>query len=222
MINGKQLTIKFYVEDLKCSHLKQSVFNDLVRELNEVFCTSKNKLAETKGDINEYLGLTIDFNGRYNANDPDKKRRVIFALYNYIEDTIDSAPPNIGGIAPDPIRSKLFSVYKTPPRLGTVQANFFHSMTTRLLFPAKRARQDIQVAVVYLYTRVREPTENEYLKLAKVIRHLQATVHFPLVIGWDDSGTLLWSTDASFAVHNDTRSHTGAMLPFRRGAVFSQ
>ena len=33
--------------------------------------------------------------------------------------------------------------------------------------------------------------------------------------------TKLWSIDASFTVHNDTRSHTGAMLPFRREVVVS-
>ena len=32
---------------------------------------------------------------------------------------------------------------------------------------------------------------------------------------------LLWSIDASFAVHKDMQSHTGAMLTFKRGVVFS-
>ena len=77
------------------------------------------------------------------------------------------------------------------------------------------------MAVAYLYTRVREPTKDDYLKKARVIRYLCATVHLPLVIGWDDSGTLLWSIDASFAIQNDMRSHTGTILTFGRGAVFS-
>ena len=69
-------------------------------------------------------------------------------------------------------------------------------------------------------TRVREPTKDNYLKLTRVIRSLCATVYLPLIIGWDESGTLLWSIDTSFAVHNDMRSHTGAMLTFGRGTVF--
>ena len=142
-------------------------------------------------------------------------------MYNYIEDIILSAPPDMNGTAPDPARSKLFTVLDNSPLLGIAQAEFFHSMTARLLFAAKRARPDIQVAVAYLCTRVREPTEDDYLKLARVIRYLRNTVHIPLVIGWDDTGELLWSIDASFAVHNDMRSHTGAMLTFGKGAVFS-
>ena len=54
-----------------------------------------------------------------------------------------------------------------------------------------------------------------------VSRYLCNTVHLPLVIGWDDTGELLWSIDAYFAVHNDMRSHTGTMLTFGKEAVFS-
>ena len=79
----------------------------------------------------------------------------------------------------------------------------------------------IQVPVAYLCTRVREPTEDDYMKLTRVIRYLCDTIYLPLVIGWDASGTLLFSIDASCAVHNDKRSHTGAMLTFGQGAVFS-
>ena len=127
------------MDNLKCSHLEQSVLDNLVKELNNVFCTSKKELAETKGNIHKYLGLTINFSGRYNANDSDKKRQVVFTMYNYIEDIINSTPSDMGGTAPDLARSKLFTVYKTSPIFGAVQANFFHSMTARLLFAAKQS-----------------------------------------------------------------------------------
>ena len=68
-------------------------------------------------------------------------------MYDYIEDIIDSAPPDMNGIAPDPARSKLFTVHETSPQLGTAQAEFFHCMTARLLYAAKRARSDIQVVI---------------------------------------------------------------------------
>ena len=98
---------------------------------------NKKELAETKGNIHKYLGLTIDFSGRYDVNDPNKRGQVVFTMYDYLEDIIDSAPPDMGGIAPDPARSKLFNVHKTSPGLGTTQAYFFHSMTVRLVFTAK-------------------------------------------------------------------------------------
>ena len=102
MVNGEQLTIQFHVDDLKCSHLEQSVLDDLVKELNNVFRTSKKELAETKGDIHEYLGLTIDFSGRYNPNDPNKTGQVVFTMYDYIEDIIRV------GVHPEHLRSLHF------------------------------------------------------------------------------------------------------------------
>ena len=179
------------------------------------------KLTKTKGDIHEYLGLTINFSGKYNPNKPNKTGQVVFTMFNYIEDIVASAPPDMRVIAPDPAKSKLFDVNNTSLRLNRREADESHSMMSRLLFAAKRVRPDIQVPVAYLCTRVREPTEDDYVKLTRVIRYLRGTIYLPLVVGWDASGTLLWSIDASFAVHKDMRSHRGAMLTFGRGAVFS-
>ena len=135
--------------------MEQSVLDDLVKQLNDIFRTSKKELAETKGDIHEYLGLTIDFSGKYDVNNPSKSGQVIFTMYDYIEDIIASAPVDMNGTSPDPARSKVFTVHETSPRLGPAQAEFFHCMTARLLYTAKRARPDIQVAVAYLCTRER-------------------------------------------------------------------
>ena len=56
---------------------------------------------------------------------PNKNGQVVFTMYDYIEDIIDSPPPDMRGIAPDPATPKLFSVHKTSQRLNTVQADFF-------------------------------------------------------------------------------------------------
>ena len=112
-----------------------------------MFRTSKKELAETKGNIHKYLGLIINFSGRYDPNDPNKKGQFECTMYDYIEVIIDSAPPDMGGTAPDPIISKLFTVHETSQRFGTAQASFFHSMTARFMFAAKQAQLDIQVVV---------------------------------------------------------------------------
>ena len=91
------------------------MLDDLVKQLNDVFRTSKKELSETKGDIHEYLGLTIDFSGRYDPKHPSKMGQVVFTIYNYIEDIIGSTPPDMNGIAPDPAKSKLFTVHDNSP-----------------------------------------------------------------------------------------------------------
>ena len=102
------------MDKLKCLYLEQFVLDDLVRELN-----NKKELAKTKSDIHEYLDLTIDFSGRHNLDDPNKKGQAVFTMNDYIDDIVNSAPPDMGGTTPDSARSKLFTVHKTSPRLGT-------------------------------------------------------------------------------------------------------
>ena len=40
-------------------------------------------------------------------------------------------------------------------------------------------------------------------------------------MGWDESGTITWSVDASFAVHGDYRSHTGATASLGKGSILA-
>jgi hypothetical protein len=75
--------------------------------------------------------------------------------------------------------------------------------------------------VAYLCTRVKAPNQSDYRKLTRVIKYLRLTIFIPLVLGWDSTGHLTWSVDASFAVHKDMRSHTGAVLSLGQGALMS-
>jgi hypothetical protein len=130
-------------------------------------------------------------------------------------------PEDMKGTARTPARSEIFEVDTESPPLDQKGVDFFHRTTARLLFAAKRARPDIQVAIAYLCTRVKSPTDSDYIKLTRVIQYLRGTIFIPLVLGWDGSGKLLWSVDASFAVHKDMRSHTGALLTMGQGALIS-
>ena len=82
----------------------------------------------------------------------------------------------------------------------------------RLLFSSKLARPDIQVAVVFLCTRVNNPTEEDYKKLGQLVRYVGETIHLHLILGADDLKTLIWNADASYMVRNDMKSHTGVSL----------
>ena len=112
------MTIQFQVDNLKCSHMDQSVMDNLVKYLNDVFHICKNELSETKGNIHEYLGLTIGFGGKYDPKLPNKMGQVVFVMYDYSEDIIGSAPPDMNRVVLDPAKSKLFVVHESSPLLG--------------------------------------------------------------------------------------------------------
>ena len=115
----------------------------------------------------------------------------------------------------------MFKVDHDSPRLSQKKADIFHCHVARLLFARKRARLDIQVCVAFLCTRVKSPTEQDYKKLGRVISYLEETVHLPLVINADDSRTLTWNINASFAVRPNCKSNTGACLTLGHGSVLS-
>jgi hypothetical protein len=212
MVNGSQITIQFHVDDLKLSHRDQSVIDQVLLDLNNKFGTTRKPLAATTGMIHDYLGITIDYS---------EKQKVKFTMYDYLEDILNEMPDDMKGTAPTPASDNLFDVDEDSPALNEKESDFFHRTTARLLFAAKRARPDLQVAVAYLCTRVKAPTQSDYRKLTRVIKYLRLTVFIPLVLGWDGTGQLLWSVDASFAIHKDMRSHTGAVLSLGQGALMS-
>jgi hypothetical protein len=203
MIDGNQITIQFHVDDLKISHMKQSVIDSVLNDLNKEFGTTRKPLAATTGMIHDYLGITIDYSER---------GKVMFTMYDYLEDILDEMPEDMNGTSPTPASDNLFDVDEDSIALNEKESDFFHRTTARLLFAAKRARPDLQVAVAYLCTRVKAPTQSDYCKLTRVITYLRLTISIPLVLGWGSTGQLLWPVDASFAIHKDMRSHTGAVL----------
>ena len=212
MIDGRQATIQFHVDDLKISHMEQSVIDSILHDLNKEFGTTKKPLAATTGLIHDYLGITIDYS---------EEGKVKFTMYDYLEDILDDMPDDMNGTSPTPASNNLFDVEDDSPLLSEKEKDFFHRTTARLLFASKRARPDLQVSVAYLCTRVKAPNQSDYRKLARLIRYLRLTISIPLILGWNGSGQLRWSVDASFAVHKDMRSHTGAVLTMGQGALMS-
>ena len=103
----------------------------------------------------------------------------------------------------------LFQVDEACEKLDVPIADMFHHFNTRFLYVAKRARPDLQVLVAFLCKRVKAPNVGDWKKLGRLVRYVRATIHLPLILGSDGLGNMVWSIDASFAVHMDMKSHIG-------------
>ena len=79
MINGKQCTIQFHVDDPKLSHLQQQELDNIINHLNNIFGSEGELLAASYGKIHEYLGMTIDWSVDW---------KFIFTMYDYLEDIL--------------------------------------------------------------------------------------------------------------------------------------
>jgi hypothetical protein len=84
---------------------------------------------------------------------------------------------------------------------------------------SKRTRCDIQPAVAFLTTRVKNPCEEDWTKLFKVVHYLKSTMHDVLTLKADGTRIIKWHVDASIAGHDDFNSHTGGVMTSGAGAI---
>ena len=89
IINGKQCTIIWHVDDLKLSHIKQSVLEDIANKLNSKY-GQVMPLVIHCGKVHNYLGMTIDYS---------EDGKVKFLMCNYVDRVLDGAPPEMDGVA---------------------------------------------------------------------------------------------------------------------------
>jgi hypothetical protein len=210
LINGKQCTILWHVDDLKISHVDPVEVTKIIALLSEAFGTEA-PLTINRGLTHDYLGMTIDYSD---------KGKVKIDMKDYIKNILNELPVDMAGVAPTPAANHLFDVNDEAEKLNDDQKEFFHHVVAQLLFLCKRARPDIQTAIAFLCTRVQKPDTDDYKKLCRVIKYLRKTISMPLRLEADSLNIAKWWVDASYAVHPDMKSHTGGVFTLGKGAIY--
>ena len=77
------------------------------------------------------------------------------------------------------------------------------------------------VTIAFLCTCVREPTEDDWSKLVRLIHYLNGTAELFPTLRADDTHLIRWYGDASFAVHQDMKSHTGVVMTMGSGGIIN-
>jgi Reverse transcriptase (RNA-dependent DNA polymerase) len=211
VVDSKQHTVRFHVDDLKSSHVNAKVNDDFANWLNNKY----GKFGEVKvkrGSVHEYLGMTFDYS---------TPKTVYVGMIDYVENMIDESTfeLNKNDRAPSPANEKLFSVDDKSVPLDKKRAEEYHTIVYKGLFASKRARPDIHTAISFLCTRVKRPTEEDWQKVTRLLKYLNGTRKERLKLTADNINIVKWYVDASFAVHPDFKSHTGACMTLGKGAV---
>jgi hypothetical protein len=143
-------------------------------------------------------------------------------MTKYVENMLNNFPVKLGGkdVAKTPAGDNQFNL-GTGAKLDTKRSEIFHTFMAKGLFLCKRARPDIQQAILVLCTRVRDLNQADWEKLMKVMKYLNGTKGENLTVSADNLRVVKWYLDASFAVHPDFKSHTGAMMTLGKGAMQS-
>jgi hypothetical protein len=209
IVNGKQCTIAWYVDNNKISHVDDKVVTHVIEKIEGRF----GKMTVTRGMEHVFLGMKLGFhdNGTVSVD-----------MREHIKEAIEDFGEPITRSAATPAKKNLFEIDESSAKLSAEQGETFHRVVAKLLFVSKRSRLDIQLPIAFLCTRVSCSTEQDWTKLRRVLEYLHGTLDEFLTLGADDIGMMKTWVDASYAVHPDMKSHTGGVVSFGIGAVMSK
>ena len=216
MMDEKQCTIAWHVDDLKISHVDPDVVTMIIDKLSEQY-GGMMPITITRGKLHKYLGMTIDYR---------TSGKVKFNMYQFIDDVLQTVPDiykkGIGMATAAP--ENLYEIREDDDEglviLPSKEKEEYHTLTMKLMYLSKRARPDLQTSIAFHSTRVRRPDLDDQKKLARTIRHLEYTKHLPMILSWDNEGNIQWYVDISFAVHEDMKSRTGMLMKLGSGIVY--
>jgi hypothetical protein len=203
--NGNKSTICVHVDDLLITSTSQPLLDELVAHLEAAY----GQLTKKAGPEVDYLGMHFCF--------CDK---VTVSMDGFVKEILAEMPPTSS--AASPATSNLFAVRATSTQLDRTKSEKFHTMTAKLLYLSKRVRPDLLTAVGFLCTRVSKPDVDDLGKLQRLINYLESTKELKINFNCGDEPNLLAFVDASFGVHVDGKSHTGAVLTLGGGAILAK
>jgi hypothetical protein len=186
-VQGSQQTIVFHVDDLKSSHKSKLVNDKFEKWLNSMY-RKHGRVTATRGQVHDCLGMELDY---------QKRGELKINMMKYIKKMLNDFPVKLGkkDVAKTPAGDNLFNL-GTGAKLDTKRVEIFHTFVAKGLFLCKRARPDIQQAILVLCTRVRDPNQADWEKLMRVMKYLNGTKEENLTLSADDLRVVKWYVDA--------------------------
>ena len=170
IIEGQQCTITWHVDDLKISHVAEHVVRSIIQKIQEA-SGQHSELSMHIGKRHDYLGMILDFT---------TPGTLEIDMSDYIQVILQDAQANLRGTSTVPVAKHLFNTRSDAIKLNPQEQELFHHLTMQLMYLSQRGRPDIRTAVAFLSSRVTSPDQDDYLKLGKVIKYLENTIHLTL------------------------------------------
>ena len=217
LINGKQFTVLWHVDDLKISHKDKTEVDKFIGwAVNKYEDSDITKLKPSRGKIHDYLGITLDYSepGVVKLYMKDYIRKML-EEFKYKHELKEIKRVST------PAADHLFEINPSSTKLENQKREEFHTTVAKALFLCKRTRPDLQPTVPFLCTRVQSTDEDDWKKLLRMLKYLEDTIEEELTLGAEKGDIFLarYWPDAAFAVHADMKSHTGNIQSFGRGAA---
>ena len=157
MINGKQMTVVFHVDNMKLPHVDPDVATDILEKLEEVYAKS-DPMTIMRGLVHEYLGMTIEYKGgpknmknRLDRGGPGSTPEYIYPpfqvwiyMYNYIQKFLNECKkyPEMHGTKTTAAPSYMFNTDEIGKKLDPERNKFFHHAVAEALYLSMRSQFD--------------------------------------------------------------------------------
>jgi hypothetical protein len=209
VVDGKQCTIVWHIDDDKMSHADPKVNTEVIVRIEERF----GKMTVTRGKKHVFLGMEIEFlaNGAASAD-----------MSEHLREGTQEFPEAINSYAASPARRDMHKIDEKSKLLDPVKIAMFHSIVTKNLCVSHRVRLDVQLPIAFLCTRVSCSTKQDWKKLRRVLEHLNGALNNKRCIGADSLLQMKTWVDASYAAHADMKSHTGGVVSFGTGVLMGK
>jgi hypothetical protein len=178
-----------------CTH--RSFFEELRDGLIKVYGTITDS-----DDAKEYLGMGISRSECGSYIKMTQKGLIQKILQKYpVKETSKKCE--------HPASEGLFDV-REPGGDGVDRGDYMGLVMT-LMYIARLTRPDILMAVKYLATRSHCATDRDWRYCLRVVKYLHDNQEIGLILHCTDLQVVIWA-DASYAVHEDAKGHSGYIL----------
>ena len=193
-INGNQTSIVIYVDDLAISSKSKADVHSTMELIRKEFIDIKIKESSEMSYLGMNLKVTDDGINVDMINYIEEMLKEFEGVYEYTHPADDKLFNNEGTHGP------------------SKDAKKFHKVVAKLLFLCKRGRPDIALPVHYLCTRVKNPTEMDDQKLARVMGFMKGTLREVRKISAKPFTRVEAYIDAAHAAHEDGYGHSGGVI----------
>ena len=191
-----------------------SFANDEAEQKFDEFLSANYKLGYNKHDIDEedgisYVGLLLKRNkisGDITISQP-----------GYTQKLLDKY--KIEGVSEYPCNENIYrDMKKDSPYLKGTEVDEFHSQVQEVAF-LTHSRLDICPAVGYLKSVVNQPTEEDKMKLLKVMKYLNGTKEYGRVMRHDSDDIFRIMSDGGHNCHKNFRGQNGIVYKMGNNVI---
>ena len=162
IINGKQLTLMWHVDDIKILHINKKVVSDMIVWLKStyecIFEDGSGAMKVSHRKLHDYLRMQLDFSS---------KDQILVTMVPYIQAMLDKFSEH------DPTKTTaktlaanhLFQINDKVTPLSEKVAAIFHTFVAKVLFLTKQACPDFAMVVAFLTTHVTCSNQDDRKKL---------------------------------------------------------